>query len=616
MLLATVALYTVVALASAAYFNPAQGRPLHLYFQAVIVVACGLSVYSLKELSFSSKKIQASGCILFLLGALSWFLYRKEFLLTYSPWFDEITQFFQYQPAPIDETLHAALQQQPPLDYTFSAFARHIYGVSEISMVSHAVAFSMLSQVVLLLWLRLVQLPVLLAPLPLLLFAAQGTLLRYSSEARPISLAIFFSSLSLFFLYERIKKKTSVLPLLAAAIFFFYSNGLQPHFFLLFMALAFLPWSLLVSSKKEALLTFSAFFLLPTLLFLPNLYEIYVECVRYAQFHGENHFQHWLIAIMNIKLSALRAYWGSFHPVQFLLLLPLLTLALGIKNKSKTLLAISLGTFVFLFFYPLAFQIFWATINWGLRRHYFSTWISGSIFLLTLHLAWQARTLTSSKIKLAALPLLAATFFYLHFYFVPAQQDMVNVRGRVHPDWRVLDALGKKAKQPAYFLQIPFDFLSSSKDHDHVGDLYPHTKNLKLGSCPDFGRYRLQPEFRQLHGGLILYAKMRKEIRSQILPRLQPLTKEIIEMNENFVAFTVQNEKSVMENIETIYQAILAAYPNQPENLFLLAGLLELAQEEKRPVGKILSQIQALQEKEPEVQRYLQLAPKPAATAQ
>lgn len=407
-------------------------RPFAAYYFAVLCVAALLALYSLRGHRLLLKSDKRSQNLLLsglCLAALAWATYRYPLLLRYSVWFDEATQFFTWGMRE-DTVLFAAKQQQPPMDYMLSQFARLVFGVSEWSVNIHAVLFSALSLALIPLVMIQNQVSRVWWPPALILFAAQNVLLQASSEGRPVSLAVFFAVLWFIFLREsQLRKVPLKLELIASALGSLYAIGLQPIFFIFLLTLLLAPHFIWYAAA------------LPFLLYLPTLAEIYIESIPYNQFHSGSHVDMWIQSLLGLSTGDFGTFLQTLKPAAWVFVLSPLFAA--IFNRKLALQALA-----FFLLFPILFKILWAAINWDLYERYFVLWPVGAILLTAL--CWK-ETFPRRRWA-AAFSLLLCVF--LHTQYAPRQRAVVEQRRSAFVDWRTM-ARALPKDQESLIVEIP-----------------------------------------------------------------------------------------------------------------------------------------------------------------
>jgi hypothetical protein len=485
-----------------------QFRANNIYYLALVVLVAIAAAASLRRLEVGTSRLGGLMGVasVFSLGALAWMLYRYPHLYSGSLWIDEVTQFYGDQRLPrfvADPALFAAIQQQPPIDYYLSAFARIVFGPTEPAVLLHSVLFGALSFFLFLLWLIQIRFPATLAAIPIIVFAAHHSLLRFSSEARPISLGVFFSLTTLIFAHESVRRRrVHVIPLACSALLLLNSVGLQPLFFLLVLSFSLIPALALRFTKGESAKFLAALAGGPILFFFPTLWEIFRESRGQGQFFSGSPFE-----IIWASVGALG--WHSFAPffvtlkyLKWLLFLPaglLLLIAIrpsaGSGRHRAEAAAWVIASAVFAFLFPILFRISWGVIDWYLHPYYVVLWVVGLIALNSQGLAYVWNTLLRPY---AGSRYLAALFVggivgagLLHVSFTVAHKEMIKRERSDRPDWRALVKKAQVLGGPVTIVEIPYGRFGWAPYHSMAGRFYESPEGIQIVRLEDWSRENL-----------------------------------------------------------------------------------------------------------------------------
>src|SRR3989338_5969588 len=354
----------------------------------------------------------------------AWFFIRFPILNKYPLWFDEAAQFIPFWNwgFSIDSVLYAAKQQQMPLDYYISYTFFRLFGASELSVLFNPVLFSILSCIVFILIQLQLRWNIWLAIFSFIIFLSQPTLLRYSSEARPISIALFFSLLTVYFLYAHLKQKIKNHSLLfTSAALSCLSIGLQPIFFTFFLSICLII-IFYNKNRKVCWKYFAAVFVLPNIVSLPIIVLIYKNSfVGVQQFKNGSLIHHIWTGVLNFKPDQLSIFIEEFRSIEWLLLFPLVFLLIFIDRKLEKLLKSNfkniVGLTIGIVLFPISFLFMWNAIDWDLQSHYFFLWTVLIIILLLegIHVLLdefhnESAILHNKFLKKALLAILLVTF--------------------------------------------------------------------------------------------------------------------------------------------------------------------------------------------------------------
>ena len=272
------------------------------------------------------------------------------------------------------------IQQQPPLDYYFSALSGQLFHASKFSVRFHTMLFYLLLCLILPLGLYYYS-SLLVSSLGSLLFLINHITKLHAVDARPLNLALLTGFFFLFFYinFFHSKQKQSLTPIICSQYLFILSIGLQPVIFVITLFLSsFLP---LFYSKKEIFKKLFLSHIITAILSSPFYFKILAFGNEASKFK-------------EISLSSIGHYfskWNIFHFVQkyfftfydkislsfFLPLLGWILLVMLKKQKpdKKTLLLLSS---VILF--PLLFDALFSIGIWYHNNNWY--FITFSLFLI------------------------------------------------------------------------------------------------------------------------------------------------------------------------------------------------------------------------------------------
>src|SRR3989344_2310477 len=309
-----------------------------------------------------------------------------------------------------------------PLDYYISYTFFRLFGASELSVLFNPVLFSILSCIVFILIQLQLRWNIWLAIFSFIIFLSQPTLLRYSSEARPISIALFFSLLTVYFSNEHLKHKIKNHSLLfTSAALSCLSIGLQPIFFTFFLSICLII-IFYNKNRKVCWKYFAAVFVLPNIVSLPIIVLIYKNSfVGVQQFKNGSLIHHIWTGVLNFKPDQLSIFIEEFRSIEWLLLFPLVFLLIFIDRKLEKLLKSNfkniVGLTIGIVLFPISFLFMWNAIDWDLQSHYFFLWTVLIIILLLegIHVLLdefhnESAILHNKFLKKALLAILLVTF--------------------------------------------------------------------------------------------------------------------------------------------------------------------------------------------------------------
>jgi 4-amino-4-deoxy-L-arabinose transferase-like glycosyltransferase len=180
-------------------------------------------------------------------------------------WMDESYQarLADTNPYNFDLAARASKNCQPPLDYFIQSILIKNFGCSEIGIRLHAAILGTFTVIFFFLLLVRIRIKGPAIFLGTLVFVFHPLLIHYSQEGRPISTAVFFSVLYLFFLVELFQTTSSDRPLIQTfavltliQIGFFLSVGFQPVIFLLVSSICLIPYLAVKEKRLRVLIVY------------------------------------------------------------------------------------------------------------------------------------------------------------------------------------------------------------------------------------------------------------------------------------------------------------------------------------------------------------------------
>jgi hypothetical protein len=364
-------------------------------------------------------------------------LFRWQGYQNYSIWFDETTQFFTGV-FPTDRrglTEFAAIQQQPPIDYYLSSFAREIFGVEYFSLRIHTFIFSILTLVLAIDEFYRRKFPIWIFVLWVTFYLVQAEIAQYSYEARPISMGIFFSFLTFLFL-EKFKNENykDPVPMLLSATILLFSLGYQSCIFLFCLALSESTYK----STKNVFQIWKYLAIIPGIICLPSWAYVFYKSIGENQFHSSGILETALATFEKNLLPWLGYFYDAFDGLWIFAFLAFTLLAIaafsakqmkGFKDTIPSIL-------IFCISFPTLTIFTWSFINWDFLHKYFSLWAVG-IFLLSFKALSFARYAASKnpKIKWFGIPIVVAIAILGYSQFLPIQKNRVNAQFKYRPNW-------------------------------------------------------------------------------------------------------------------------------------------------------------------------------------
>ena len=293
-------------------------------------------------------------------------------------------------------------QQQPPLDYYFSAFSFKILGENKFAMRFHALYFYLILSFIFPLGVYFFSSSLWITATTTSLFLINHVIRLHSMDARPLSLSLLTGFLFLFFYFSYIqnhrqkseknhqqntlKNKLSLFSVLSSQYLFVMSIGLQP---VIFVITLFLSSFWLLKEKK----TFQKLFLThisTALLVLP----FYINIIRFAK--SAYKFKDPLNAMPSSfedfnLLYFIEKYFFSFYKEMSLFFLIVIISLFAVKIHFKRHYPPSsiflLMMLYCLILFPLIYNsVFNVLIIWGLHDWYFITFSLFLLFFMTFAL--------------------------------------------------------------------------------------------------------------------------------------------------------------------------------------------------------------------------------------
>lgn len=607
-LLTIVALYIALASAIVWLIEVRQFRAYNIYYLAVMMAVAALLSVSLwrrrREIFSDRRPVGAlNAAAILVLGAIAWIIYRYPHLYSVSLWIDEVTQFYGDQNLPkfvADPALFAAIQQQPPIDYYLSAFSRILFGANESAVLFHSILFGGLSFFLFLLWLIQIGFPAILAAIPIIIFASHHSLLRFSSEARPISLGVFFSLATLIFSYESLSRRhVSAIFLGASSLLLLNSVGFQPIFFVAVLAVSLLPVCYVRLSKKEAARFLAALALLPILFFFPTASEIYRESANQNQFFSGPVMGVIWSGVTELEWNSFSSFFKTLNCLKWLPFIPLALMVLAaiwpaarFRRRRREILSWALAGLVFAFLFPLLFRAAWSLIDWYLHPYYVVLWVVGLI-ALSCQCGALLNEVFSKRIRgachagaLVALGLTGAIL--LHLKFSASHQDMIAFERAARPNWHLIVDRVNFLKKPAAIIEIPYGRFGWGPFHAMAGDFYTRGEGIRILRLDDWSRsaygvqrFNIEQAAREAEGRELWFMwsvndppgdKLPRDLENRIYEAIADVAYEPSRVAARTLLAHVET-RSPREAISSVFARIVEAAPQSDRNLYLADAL-------------------------------------------
>lgn len=379
-----------------------------------------------KSKPVSQGLLYRSDCLfLFVLLVLS-FAVGFRYLNTFSLWLDEYEEgrnvlYFT------DILQRAADYQQPPLGYYLRKIGLILFGQTESGLRSASLAGFTLNILAMYLTVKKITRNSLFSFFSAILLTFNIILISFSTEARPYSISLMYSSFLYYALADYLfpEQDKPGLPsyfLIFIIFFWLMSISLQPLFFVLLLFV--FSFTIGVLRRRKNLLYLSAFSFAALVLFFPFALQILEKSTGYLNqelvMHKLNYGQWRSIAELFFRL-----FYKEFYKLVALQAAGLLILSLFFSKHKGSL-------FVFLVFaFSYVFSIYGFMIlkvNWWPQDRYFATAVPlfYLIFFIAFHFLLDGRYL---KIKNVCLAIMAVTIIFAYSKAEPFKSFYQDWRG-------------------------------------------------------------------------------------------------------------------------------------------------------------------------------------------
>ena len=274
-------------------------------------------------------------------------------------------------------------QQQPPLDYYFSAFSHSLFGESKWAVRFHTMLFYLILSLILPLGLWFFCSSLWVTATGTVLFLFNHVIRLHAVDARPLNLALLTGFIFLFFYISSCgnsqHRRQSFLPILASQYLFVLSIGLQPVIFILSLFAS--SFWLLFDNKKEIFKKLFLSNVVTGILVFPFYIKMWLfgrSAYKFQKISFETINSY--IENLNIFYFIEKYFFSFYKQMAFIFLIILSSLIfVGVLRKTitkRTLILIS-TLVLFPIFYDPVFNI-------GLIWNGFSNWyiITFSLFLI------------------------------------------------------------------------------------------------------------------------------------------------------------------------------------------------------------------------------------------
>ena len=285
------------------------------------------------------------------------------------------------------------LQQQPPLDYQFSAFAGYLFpGNNKLAMRWHAMLFYLALCLILPLGLWFFCSSLWITTMGAGLFLLNHTARLHAVDGRPLSLSLLTSFLFLFFWLSYCNKreggdKPSFFPVISSQYLFVMSIGLQPVIFIVSLFLSSF-WLFLYGRGRIWLKLFLSN-IITAVLSLP----FYLKMTGYAQEASKFHkisFESLSSYISNLNIQwFFEKYFSIFYKQMslFFLLVVIGFIVAAFIKKSVKKESLILASCLFVF--PVVFDPLWNLfIMWHFNDWYIMVFSLFLVFFAVFVLGW------------------------------------------------------------------------------------------------------------------------------------------------------------------------------------------------------------------------------------
>lgn len=407
---------------------------------------------------------------------LLWFLIRYDVFVHGLIWFDEATQYIPYWSFTnsVDSVKYAALQQQMPLDYYTSYAFLSLFGANPDAMLFHSRIYGILSCAVLFLILLRLNFNWFILLLAMVVFMSELTILRYSSEARPIGLVILLGLIHFYYINKYLKSSDNkiIFELLPSSLLFMLSTALQPVLHLFVLTFYFKLKTR--NQVKNKMLDYN--FLLSLLLCAPLVWHIYSSTAGHVPNFKSQDIKSTLFDLFtNFNFHNMTVFVNQFNHLFFMLIL----FALMIYTLKKLMTGgdqrSSILNWIYIVIFPPLFLWIWSIMDWTVYPRYFVIWTVVSIILL-FQMLNDAVIEYSRKLNKYALVLFGAVVILMTVDYSVAQHR-IHMKDKVSdiPDIRSVFAFENKEVNTIYFY-LPLKHPKNSSYYlDYLGPFYNST---------------------------------------------------------------------------------------------------------------------------------------------
>jgi 4-amino-4-deoxy-L-arabinose transferase-like glycosyltransferase len=502
-------------------------------------------------------------------------------------WMDESKQAGISETNPFDFDLaeRASIQQQPPLDYFIQSIAISNFGVNEIGIRVHAAIFGALTAVFFfLLLIRFVDnYPVILAGT--LAFTFHPLLIYYSQEGRPISTAVFFSLLYLFFLVQLFQttdpgkslvQSFAVLTFIQAG--FLLSVGFQPIIFLLVSSICLTPY-LAVKEKRSRVLIAHLSSMSAFLISLPIIYLTIRSGARLQFIKQDSIFdmiKNVLQNIGNISLDNVFHFYRTIlenYGLFFIAVIIMGVIGFILNSKKRDHAFVVWYFTMFFLMYPLVYTIVFNTlVSWKIHSRYFLTFVPVCFIVMSTAIYFSLDMFMKpgsffKSLRYVTAFLLAVLFTYSFARDATAVSNFYHMK---KTEWKKMYDIFKYDSQPgdiAYMLNLVN--IDRYSPNFRAKNLYYPVKQLRpvklklAGEIPhDLKNPHLWKQKRNIY---IVTRYGSGKIKKSFFPGLENID---VYLFENITLTRIKKSPGTMEDLISVLRALKAKLRRDESNYF------------------------------------------------
>lgn len=567
--------------------NQAPWNFYNIYSLIIIAISALLLMFGFYKdekvvTSIKYKYISKNNIILILIITIMWFAIRYEAFNLSLIWFDEATQYIPYWSlyVSVDCVKYAAMQQQMPLDYYTSYAFLKLFGTTVNALLFHSRLYGILSCLVLYQIFLKLKLDWKIILIGFCVFLSHATILRYSSEARPISLTIFLGLINLYYFYDYIQSKnTSIyLGLLPSSLLFSLSTGLQPLIQIFLLTFTFkIQSNNLIKNRM-----FVQNFLITSILASPLVWNIYQNTAKHTPNFKSQDLKSTISDLFSIiNFNNFEIFFNQINSgLVLLVLLGVLYFSFKEFRSQNSKLFISFWTYFVTF--PLYFVWIWSVMDWTLHPHYFAVW-TVTLVVFCSHRVNSGLNSVKNRPNNFVKVTIFLLLICLSITFVGTQKNLY-LTSKTFPDLRNLFKYENKNSQNVY-INLPLRHIDDNGFHlDYIGPFYQTDNRMfwsyKYKNLFQDIQIKLRPDivdaFNQFDNKLpndvdlfiIVYCGMYIKnpfcdlnLTDMKIGNTKP---EIVTFTNNYKVLIFRNQNNVFSRLHDVYNFIEANIPNSP----------------------------------------------------